>query len=179
MNRKKNRAPMYVGASICDGFVGALGELTVSVLTGIKWVGAMLEESEWQQYRRMNADLGPFEVKTISSEGGTLNLGDHDKDWAIGVLALAPGARSLAPIVYANKELKEPITVKLLGYLPVNLKQIGYRTDTYKINYSVAQSKLRPMSELEPLIKSLQSKRGKIVSHLKGVPPFEMLEPER
>lgn len=178
MNRKKNRAPMYEAASICDGFVGALGELAVSKLTGIKLAGAMLEELEWQQWRKTCADLGPFEVKTVSSEGGTLNLGNNDKDWAIGILALAPDARSLAPVFYSGKEIKAP-TIRILGYLPVNIgKQIGYKSETryesgyVKINWAVAQKKLRPLSDLEPMIKSLQTKSG--IVNLKGIPPFEM-----
>jgi hypothetical protein len=181
MNRKKDRAPTNIADSICNGFVGALGELTVSMLIGIKWTGATLEETEWQQWRKINADLGPFEVKTVSSEGGTLNLGDGDKDWAIGVLALAPEARSLAPILYSGKEIKNPITVKIIGYLPVDVgKQIGYKSEVryesgyVKVNYAVAQKKLRPLSDLGPLVKSLQTKRGKTISHIKNVPPFVM-----
>lgn len=119
-NKNKKRSKEGIIDSICSGVVGALGELAVSKITGIKWDGAMLNDAQFDVWNMTRADIGPFEIKTMSYKSGNFVLNDNDKDWAIGLLAYAPNARNEIGLkLHQGKRITIKPTVIILGQLPV------------------------------------------------------------
>ena len=181
-NRHPNRKRSKEGIldSILSGFVGALGELAISKISGIRWDGAMLNDEQWLAWMENSADLGPFEVKTISYPTGKLILTDSDKDWAIGLLVLADKARDIGLLVYHGKLIKKRPTAKVLGQLHVTeAKNIGeknvhmFSSGKFKITYVVPQNKLRPVSDVNNFLLKLKNKsKYKPVKIAGDCPPF-------
>lgn len=162
--------------SIIDGFVGALGELAVSKMTGITWEGAMLEEIVYYEWRQQRADLGPFEVKTINSGTGKLIIKNQDKDFAMGVLVYAPKSRDVGLQLLKTNNYSGQLTAEIIGCLPVKqAKQIG-QVVGQPIRYVVDQKQLLPPSTLEPIIFKLDKMRkiSKKVN-MKNYPPFTLV----
>lgn len=177
---KKKRSKEGILDSILSGFVGALGELAISKISGIRWDGAMLNDEQWLAWIEKSADLGPFEVKTVSYPTGKLILSDSDKDWAIGILVLADKARDIGLLVYHGKLIKKRPTATILGQLYVTeAKSIGekkvhmFQSGKFKVTYIVPQNKLRPVNEINNFLLKLKSKsKYKPVKIAGECPPF-------
>lgn len=179
-NKNKKRSKEGIVDSICNGVVGALGELAVSRITGIRWDGAMLNDKQFDVWNMKCADIGPFEVKTISYKSGNFVLNDNDKDWAIGLLAYAPNARNEIGLqLYKGKLVKIKPSVIILGYLPVDKAkamvepQVNmFNSGKFKIKYIVTQDKLKPVSRLNRIVLGLRSRDKTKPVDIKGWPPF-------
>lgn len=152
----KSTDPLAINDALINGFIGALGELAVSKIFGIEWDGAMLSKDAYLVWRQTKADLGPFEVKTVSTAGGLLQIKPNDKDFAVGILMYAPESR-MAGIDIINKKPPTVHAVKMMGCLPVaEAKKIGYWASG---RWTVARKDLRETKTLEKLWDHFNKKR--------------------
>lgn len=146
-------------------FIGALGELAVSKIFGIVWDGAKLDELDFDEWRKVKADLGCFEVKTVQSAKGALILRENDKDWATGILAFAPGSHELGVSLLKFGKCTNLQPIYIMGHLPVAVgKQIGEKQvtkykDRVKIRYVVSRDKLRDREELHKTLDGFNKMR--------------------
>lgn len=153
----KSKDPLVINDILINGFIGALGELAVSKIFGIEWDGAMLNRDDYLAWRETKADLGPFEVKTVSTAGGLLQIKPNDKDFAVGVLMYAPNSR-LAGVDIINK--KQPVVqaVQVIGCLPVaHAKKLG-KWESGK--WVVARKDMKDPKTLEKLFNHFNEKRN-------------------
>lgn len=121
----KSKDPLVINDILIYGFIGALGELAVSKIFGIEWDGAMLQKDSYINWRKVKADLGPFEVKTISTAGGKLLIKQNDKDFAVGILMYAPESHA-AGVDIVNGKPPAVQAIQMIGCLSVaEAKKIG------------------------------------------------------
>ena len=166
---------------LINGFIGALGELAVSKIFGIEWDGAMLAKTDYLEWRKIKADLGPFEVKTVSTAGGKLMLHTNDKDFAVAILVYAPDARESA-INIINKKPPAVQAIQIIGCISVSeAKKIGkWQPSVYKPDQKVCvvdRSSLKPRESLEKLYNHFNEKRKVNPVYKCGtVPPFRLTQ---
>lgn len=170
----KSTDPLAINDALICGFIGALGELAVSKIFGIEWDGAMLNKDAYLVWRQTKADLGPFEIKTVSTPGGLLQVKPTDKDFALGILVYAPDSRK-AGIAIINKEPPIVPALQIIGCLPVfHAKKIGYWASG---RWTVARKFMKPPKTLEKLMKHFDEKRKtNTIYSTDTVPPFKLTQ---
>ena len=107
--------------------------MAVSKIFNIVWESERLSRSEYLIHKDAKVDLGPFEVKTTSTN--TLRLREKGLafDWAIAILCYH----------------KYPL-VELVGWIPIaDARTRGVYNPRYN-TYDIEQSKLNNMNRLKP-----------------------------
>lgn len=168
----KSKDPLVINDILIYGFIGALGELAVSKIFGIEWEGAMLNKDAYLIWRKIKADLGPFEVKTISTAGGKLLIKPADKDFALGILMYAPNSHA-AGVDMVNKKPPAVQAIQIIGCLNVgDAKKIG-KWESEK--WVVDRKQLKQPKTLEKLWGHFNEKRKVNTSYKCGtVPEFRL-----
>lgn len=168
----KSKDPLVINDILIYGFIGALGELAVSKIFGIEWNGAMLNRDDYLAWRGRKADLGPFEVKTVSTAGGLLQIKPNDKDFAVGILMYAPDSHQ-AGVDITNNKSPAVQAIRMVGCLPVaKAKKLG---DWQSGKWVVARKHMQTPNTLEKLYDHFNEKRKINVSYKCGsVPEFRL-----
>lgn len=170
----KSTDNLVINDILIYGFIGALGELAVSKIFGIEWDGAMLNRDDYLVWRGTKADLGPFEVKTVSTAGGLLQIKPNDKDFAVGILMYAPDSHQ-AGVDITNKKSPAVQAIRIVGCLPVaKAKKVGNWASG---KWAVAKKDLQPPSTLEKLCNHFNEKRLKSTKYkCTTVPEFRLTQ---
>lgn len=170
----KSKDPLVINDILINGFIGALGELAVSKIFGIEWDGAMLNRDNYLVWRETKADLGPFEVKTVSTAGGLLQIKPNDKSFAVGLLMYAPDTRE-AGVNILNKKPVAVQAVRIIGCLSVaKAKKLG---DWQSNRWVVARKHMQEPATLEKLYSHFNEKRKISASYkCSSVPEFRLTQ---
>lgn len=179
VNKELGWASINKNNALIYGFIGALGELAGSVIFGIEWDGAMLKKDDFLKYRKIAADLGPFEIKTVHKEVGNLTIKTTDKDFAHCILMRAPDSYEAALQILKGTTPELP-PIEMVGYMKVaEAKKIGdWYPDLYvpdKGRWIVNRKKLHSPEELAKFLEHFDKIR-KTISFVKSgkVPPFRL-----
>jgi hypothetical protein len=180
INKDLGWAHSHKNWALIVGFIGALGELAASKMFGIEWGNAMLPTDKYLVCRKTEADLGPFEIKTVHKEVGALKIGKNDKDFARALLMLAPNSYDAGVELVAGKSPMIP-PIKLVGYMDVSeVKKVGTwhpePQDSKKGKWVVLRKNLKDPNELSKFLEHFDQKRKTKNLWIKSgkVPPFRL-----
>jgi len=148
INRIHDRGKQSIVGSLCDGVIGALGELAISKYFNLEWRGACLTEQVWQLWREHNRDVGPIEVRStrFGRRDPYVAIKQRDPDDAPLVVAEV----STNPIaVFVKGKTNHPSFAILKGWILIgDAKKLG-RWDCRKGKYIIPLGLLKPIDTLD------------------------------